>query len=77
MWDLPYNAHRFFIEPLGGPHAKVILMCKYVNFIQNVNKSSKKAMIFLLHRSIKILTLLQEEILSIFSERQERMIFLN
>ena len=53
MWGLPYNSSRSFIEALGGPHAKIMLMCRYVKFIQTVIKSSKLAAIFLLHRSIK------------------------
>ena len=30
MWDLPRNSHRNFIESLGGTHAKVMLMSRYI-----------------------------------------------
>ena len=50
MWDLPVNSHRDFIESLGGTHAKVMLVCRYVNFVQSVQKSSKKAVLFLFNR---------------------------
>ena len=53
MWSLPDNSHRFFIEALGGPHAKLMLMCRYVNFVRNINKSSRPAAIYLLNRSMK------------------------
>ena len=35
---------------MGGTHAKVMLMCRYVNFVQSVQKSSKKAVLFLFNR---------------------------
>ena len=35
MWNLPFNSHRYFIEPLGGPHAKTLLICRYFSFIQS------------------------------------------
>ena len=41
MWDLPHNAHRFFIEPLGGTHARSMLISRYVSFIQATKKSPK------------------------------------
>ena len=53
MWALPYNSSMSFIEAFGGLDAKIMLMCRYVKFIQTVIKSSKLAAIFLLHRSIK------------------------
>ena len=50
MWDLPVNSHRSFIESLGGTHAKSMLMSRYVNFIQSVVKSKRKAVLFLFQR---------------------------
>ena len=50
MWDLPVNSHRSFIESLGGTHVKSMLMSRYVNFIQSVVKSKRKAVLFLFQR---------------------------
>ena len=41
MWNLPNNAHRYFIEPLGGTHARTMLFSRYVSFIQSAKKSAK------------------------------------
>ena len=41
MWDLPLNSHRYFVEPLGGPHAKRMLISRYVSFVQSAKKSIK------------------------------------
>ena len=41
MWDLPPNSHRYFVEPLGGPHAKRKLISRYVSFVQSAKKSIK------------------------------------
>ena len=41
MWDLPNNAHRHFFEPLGGTHAKSMLISRYVSFIQSAKRSAK------------------------------------
>ena len=50
MWDLPVNAHRMFMESLGGTHAKVMLMSRYINFVQSIQKSARKAVLFLFQR---------------------------
>ena len=42
MWRLPCNTHRYFIEPLGGCHAKTMIYCRFVKFIQSILKSDKK-----------------------------------
>ena len=52
MWQLPYNTHRFFIEPLGGCHAKTMIYCRFVKFIQSILKTDKKAVIYLLFKVI-------------------------
>ena len=50
MWDLPFNSHRYFMEPFGGTHAKTMLICRYIKFIQNLRKSTKPGVIFLLQK---------------------------
>ena len=50
MWSLPLNSHRYFIEPLGGMHAKTMLMCRYVSFIQSIRKSARPGVIYLLQK---------------------------
>ena len=50
MWELPFNSHRYFLEPLGGLHAKTLLICRYISFIQNVRKSQRPAAIYLLQK---------------------------
>ena len=40
-WNLPNNDHRYFIEPLGGTHARTMLLSRYVSFIQSAKKSDK------------------------------------
>ena len=52
MWKLPINTHRYFIEPLGGIHAKTMLYCRVTKFVQSILKSDKKAAIYLLHKTI-------------------------
>ena len=47
MWDLPYNAHRYFIEDLSGVHASTMLICRFINFIKSIKKSPKLAVQFL------------------------------
>ena len=48
MWNLPFNAHRYLIEPLSGHHAETMLFSRYVNFVQNcILKSTKHAVILL------------------------------
>ena len=48
MWDLPFNSHRYFIEPLGGLHARNILYSRYVTFVQSAKKSTKMTVQMLL-----------------------------
>ena len=50
MWKLPHNTHRYFIEHLGGIHAKSMLYCRFTKFIQSITKSDKKAAIYLLYK---------------------------
>jgi hypothetical protein len=41
MWSLPNNAHRYFVEPLGGRHARSMLVGRYISFIKSAKKSPK------------------------------------
>ena len=43
MWDVPVNTHRYFVEPLGGPHAKTMIQTRYIKFMQSINQSKKPA----------------------------------
>ena len=39
------NSHMWFVESLGGTHAKVMLVTRYINFIQSLQKSSRTAVL--------------------------------
>ena len=49
MWDLPMDSHRYFMEELGGTHAKTMLYSRFVTFIQSLGKHSKFPVQFLLN----------------------------
>ena len=54
MWGLPLQAHRYLIEQLGGIHAQVMLITRYVKFIQNmVKKSPKIAVQFMIQKILR------------------------
>ena len=49
MWNLPRESHRYFIEPLGGTHAQVMIYTRFIKFIQNIqNKCNKNSAKYLL-----------------------------
>ena len=50
MWKLPYQTHRYFIEPLGGIHAKVMLITRFIQFIHSIDKGKKSAPLYLLEK---------------------------
>ena len=50
MWDLPMDSHRYFVEQLGGQHAYSMLSVRFVKFLQNVQKSDKVAVQFMLRK---------------------------
>ena len=52
MWELPVQAHRCLIEPLGGEHAHTMLISRFVKFLQNIKKSPKLAAQFMLQKVI-------------------------
>ena len=53
MWLLPFNAHRYLIEPLAGEHAYTMVLVRFVKFIQNIKKSAKMAVQCMLHKVIE------------------------
>ena len=52
MWKLPYQTHRYFIEPLGGTHLKNMLFSRFTKFLQSIEKTNKNAAVYLLNRTI-------------------------
>ena len=45
IYDLPWETHRFFLEPLSGfPHISRILVRRYMSFIESVRNSKKLAL---------------------------------
>ena len=53
MWNLPWDAHRTFIEPLGGMHAQTLIYMRYIGFMQSIRKSRKMAVMYLLEKVIQ------------------------
>ena len=47
---LPYQAHRYIIEELGGQHAQSKLTIRYVKFLQSLKRSPKRCVQFLLEK---------------------------
>ena len=47
MWRLPFDAHRYLAEGLGGMHAYTMLILRYVRFLQSLKKSPKIAVQYL------------------------------
>ena len=42
MFDLPLSTHRYFLEHLAGTqHLKAVLIKRFLNFIQQIEKSPK------------------------------------
>ena len=76
MWNLPRDAHRAFIEPLGGTHAQTLIYTRYVGFIQSIRKSNKMAVVYLLEKVVNDLnTMTGQNVRHILDESQERNIF--
>ena len=42
LCDQPREAHRYFLEPLGGIHAKSMIYTRFIKFIQNIQNKCKK-----------------------------------
>ena len=47
MWRLPFDAHRYLAEGLGGVHAYSMLILRYIKFLQSLKKSPKIAVQYL------------------------------
>lgn len=76
MWNLPWDTHRTFIEPLGGLHAKTLIYSRYIGFIQSIRKCKKKAAIYLLEKVLCDLnTMTGQNIRHILDEAHEVDIF--
>ena len=53
MLDLPRETHRYLIEPLSNTlHIRKILVQRFLKFLQQIIKSSKRSTTFLLHSII-------------------------
>ena len=53
MFDLPYETHRWLIEPLSGnQHIRKILIQRFLNFTKQIKKSNK-SIVKLLFNTIK------------------------
>ena len=50
MWNLPLNAHRYLVEPLGGAHAFSMITIRFVKFLQSIRKSEKIPVQFMLRK---------------------------
>ena len=48
MWESPHYSHKYFIEPLGGVHARNMLQSRYVSFLKSAKKSFKLTVLLLL-----------------------------
>ena len=76
MWNLPWNTHRTFIEPLGGTHAQTLIYTRYIGFIQSIRKSNKMAVIYLLEKVVQDLnTMTGQNVRHILEQTQETDIF--
>ena len=52
MLDLPYSTHRGFIEPLSGrKHLKRVLLKRFIQFVENIRKSKKPLLKWILQLS--------------------------
>ena len=56
MWNLPWDAHRSFIGPLGGIHAQTLIYMRYIGFMQSIRRSRKMAVMYLLEKVIQDMT---------------------
>ena len=54
MLDLPNATHRYLIEPLTGErHIKMVLLSRYLGFMEKIASSGKKAVKMLMETSKK------------------------
>ena len=50
MWELPFSAHKYLVEPLSGDHAFKMLITRHVKFIQSIRRSPKFAVQLMLSK---------------------------
>ena len=48
IYDLPWATHRWILEEITGTNLKIMLMTRFVKFVNSILKSSKPALKFLL-----------------------------
>ena len=54
MLDLPYATHRSLIQPLtGATHVKLVLIKRFLGFLEKIRVSSKKALNMLVMEAMK------------------------
>ena len=54
MLDLPYATHRSLIQPLTDTaHVKLVLIKRFLGFIQKIRNSQKKALNMLMLEAMK------------------------
>ena len=54
MLDLPYATHRSLVQPLtGDKHLKLVLIRRFVSFLEMIKKSGKRAVNMLMMESMK------------------------
>ena len=69
MWDIPWDSHRYFVEELGGTHAKNMLFSRYVTFVQSLARSDKFFVQFLFQLCKKnVMTVTGQNIRHILTE---------
>ena len=61
MWGLPFQTHRYFIEPLGGIHAQNLIYTRFIKFMQSIKKGRKSAPYYLLEKIKDNASLLNED----------------
>ena len=53
MWGLPSTTHRYLVEELSGEHALIMIITRYIKFIQSIQKSPKLPAQLLLEEVIR------------------------
>ena len=76
MWGLPLASHRYFIEALGGTHARTMMFTRFISFVQSIMKSQKFLAILLLQKvCLNVETVTGHNIRYILSETKKENIF--
>ena len=53
MWGLPSPTHRYLVEELSGEHALIMIIRRYIKFIQSIQKSPKLPAQLLLQKILR------------------------